>query len=323
MKLRARGWLFIAVGIALTGTEVYGCVEYLMGRHGGQWSYIVALGAMVTASAALIPLLVEKCLAERNYLLALICCAAAFPALTTIFLAAVERTGGARDGVVAEQRQAAVKIAAAQRAEAYAQKKADADEDASRKACSTGRGRACETMEDRARVSARALEDARKAVVKAGDLPLDPQARRISAMTGISEADIQLWEPLILPLTGSLLGILFLAVGGKLENEPEPEKQEAAGDATPPPAESPTPPPTKAPGSIPRFILQRMPVEAGGKAEIEEIYATYVAWCEGNGLAPAAKGAFAGDFVAACKKAGIGLKSAGKKVYCLDRRLSA
>jgi hypothetical protein len=313
MRLKARGWLFIAVGVALTGVEVYGCVEYLMGRHGGQWSYIVALGAMVTASAALIPLLVEKCWADRNHGLALICALAAIPALTTIFLAAVERTGGARDTVVSAQRQSAVKIAAAERAERAAEKRVEAEEANARASC-TWKNVVCANAEERAKAARTDLAEVRRKRVEAGDLPLDPQARRISAMTGLSEATIQLWEPLILPITGSLLGILFLAVGGKIENAPEPETPET----------KPAPQPRALPqGSIPRFILQRMPVEAGGKAEIEEIYATYVAWCSANGFSPAVKGDFATDFVAACKKAGIGLKSAGKKVYCLDRRLSA
>lgn len=320
LRLRARNWLFILVGLALTGTEVYGSVEYLMGRHGGHWSYIVFLGATVTAASALIPLLVEKCLADGRYLAALACALMTIPALSTIFLAAVERTGGARDTVVTSQRQAAVKIAAAERAEAAAQRRSDADDAAVRAACAPGRWQGCIAAEERAKQSRLELSNMRQKRVDAGDLPLDPQARRISAMTGLSEATIQLWEPLILPITGSLLGIMFLSVGGKIENNPAP---------VPPPAEQPPVlEPTAGPakqtlGSVPRFILQCMPAEAGSKAEIEEIYGRYVEWCRRGDMATASKQAFAAEFVAACRKTGIGLKSAGRKVYCLDRRLSA
>ena len=47
----------------------------------------------------------------------------------------------------------------------------------------------------------------------AGVVQSDPQARRLAAILPVSEEAIQLYQPLILPISISVLGLLLIAVG--------------------------------------------------------------------------------------------------------------
>ena len=85
----------IVGGTALTSVEVLGATSYLIGQS--QPSYLVAGGAIVTIVSAGLPLLAERAWKAKRRTLSLLLWAALLPALFTIFCAAVERTGGARD----------------------------------------------------------------------------------------------------------------------------------------------------------------------------------------------------------------------------------
>jgi len=89
------GLAAIAAGVTLTGIEVYGSVSYLLSQL--QPSYLVLGGAVVTAVTAILLPLAQRAARDRRFLLAACLLAAMVPALSLIFTAAVERTGGARD----------------------------------------------------------------------------------------------------------------------------------------------------------------------------------------------------------------------------------
>jgi hypothetical protein len=71
----------------------------------------------------------------------------------------------------------------------------------------------CTGLEERAENSRRRLEAARTELAQAGVVPSDPQARRLTAILPVSEEAIQLYQPLILPISISVLGLLLIAVG--------------------------------------------------------------------------------------------------------------
>ena len=85
----------MALGVVLTGIEVLGSVTFLLDQ--AQPSYLVLGGAVVTACAAILLPLAERCVRDKRHLLAATLVASLVPALFLIFTAAVERTGGARD----------------------------------------------------------------------------------------------------------------------------------------------------------------------------------------------------------------------------------
>lgn len=311
LRIRLRSWLFLIVGLLFTGIEVYGCAEYLLAQQQWRISYLVVLGAAVTGAASFIPMAIEMAWRDGRYLLALLVLLA-FPfASATIFLAAVERTGSARDVTVQAQLDHATKMAALLRAERDAKADADADEAAAAKDCATGRKAICQGLEARAENARQRLAAARLAVVAAGSPPLDAQARRIAAMLPLTELQVQLYGPLILPLTGSILGVLFLAVGGRMERIDPP---------TAPPLELPK---TKPIGNVARFMVECLPANPDRRVEIVEAFTTYRTWCSDENYQPLPAADFRADFLGVCRRAKIATKREGGKLYCEGRMLAA
>jgi hypothetical protein len=147
-------------------------------------------------------------------MLAVLLWAALLPALSLIFTAAVERTGGARDKANVERQVVAQRIGLAREGVKDAKAVADADESAAKAECATGRGPRCQGLEARADKSRQQLEAVRETLAQAGVVPPDPQARRIAAvLPGITEEAVQLYQPLVLPLAISILGLLLVAAG--------------------------------------------------------------------------------------------------------------
>lgn len=206
------GHAAIAGGVALTAIEVLGAVSYL--RDQASPSYLVAGGAVVTVVAAVLPILAARCWHGRRRLLAILLLMALVPALSLIFTAAVERTGGARDEANRGRQEVAQRIELARTAVKDAKAVADTDEAAAKAECATGRKAKCLGLEARADKSRERLEAARTKLAQAGVVPTDPQARRIAAvLPWVTEEAVTLYQPLVLPLSISILGLLLIAVG--------------------------------------------------------------------------------------------------------------
>lgn len=145
------------------------------------------------------------------------------PALSLVFSAAVERTGGARDAANKDRQAIAQHIELKREAVKDAKVVADEDELAAKIDCASGRKAKCLGLEARADISRQRLEAARTELAQAGVVPTDPQARRLAAILPVSEEAIQLYQPLILPLAISALGLLLIAVGAHEFEVVEPE----------------------------------------------------------------------------------------------------
>jgi hypothetical protein len=223
-KYSKMGAVAIAGGISLTAIEVVGAVSYLTSQSSP--SYLVAGGALVTVVAAILPMLSARCWHNRRYLLALLLWGAMVPALSLVFSAAVERTGSARDEANRDRQAIAQRVELARAAEKDAKAVVDADEakasaECSRAAKGSPRGPLCKAAEERADTSRQRLQAARDAVAQAGVVPTDPQARRIAAILPVSEESVALYQPIILPLSISVLGLLLISVGA---HTPKPVK---------------------------------------------------------------------------------------------------
>jgi hypothetical protein len=171
--------------------------------------------------------------------------AALVPALSLVFSAAVERTGGARDEANRNRQAIAQRIELTRSPEKEAKTVADQDELAAKSECASGRKAKCLGLEARADTSRNRLQAARDAVAQAGVVPTDPQARRLAAVLPVSEEAIALYQPLILPLAISILGLLLIAVGAhtpkrrKAAKRKSKRKRKALGPRKPkPPAPS-------------------------------------------------------------------------------------
>jgi hypothetical protein len=210
-RFRYSKWAIAAIigGVVLTAIEVIGAVGYLKGQD--QPSYLVAV---VPRLPWLPPSWFRlRCWRRGRYVLAVLLVAALVPALSLIFSAAVERTGGARDQANRDRQAIARRIELRRAAVDEAKTVAAEDEAAAKAECSTGRKLKCTGLEERAENSRRRLEAARTELAQAGVVPSDPQARRLAAILPVSEEAIQLDQPLILPISISVLGLLLIAVG--------------------------------------------------------------------------------------------------------------
>jgi hypothetical protein len=203
----------IAAGLTLTSIEVWGAVEYLL-KQEGHVSYLVLGGAIVTAVAALLPPIAERCWQAGRYTLALLLWAALLPALALVLTAAIERSGGARDKAQSERQAIAQRIDLARSAEAEAKTRlATAEAAVLAEAKKGGCKDVCKSLKVEAAEARKELTKARDAVVTAGVVPKDSQATRIAAILPVSEEAVALYQPIILPLAISALGLLLIAVG--------------------------------------------------------------------------------------------------------------
>lgn len=216
------GCAAIAGGAVFTAIEIYGAVSYLVSQS--MPNYLVAGGAVITAVAAVLPLLAARSWAQGRYILAILTWMAMVPALSVIICAAVERTGSANDHANRDRQAVAQSIALAREAVKDARAVADADEARAAAECASGRKAKCLGLEARADQSRSRLEAARAAVAQAGVVPRDPMASRIAAVLPVSEAAVQLYQPLVLPLSISALGLLLIAFGAHPAKRPRTQQ---------------------------------------------------------------------------------------------------
>jgi hypothetical protein len=209
-------WAIAAIvgGVVLTAIEVVGAVSYLVQQDSP--SYLIAGGAVVTVVAAMLVPLSERCWQRGRRILAILLALSLVPALSLIFSAAVERTGGARDEANRNRQAVAQQIELKRAAVNEAKAVAAEDEAAAKAECATGRKGKCLGLESRADQSRQRLEAARTALAQAGVVPSDPQARRLAALLPVSEEAIALYQPIILPVSISVLGLLLIAVGAHM-----------------------------------------------------------------------------------------------------------
>ena len=216
----ASKWVIAAIvfGGALTAIEVYGAVDYLVSQ--GQPLYLIVGGAVVTAVSAGLPLLAARAWHERRWLLAICLWVAMIPALSVVLTAAVERTGGTRDGADRDRQAIAQRIGLAQSAAKDAKAEVDSYKEKADAECSRSvnpkadpRGPRCTAAEERVEKSRGRLEAAMVALAQAGVAQRDPVAARFAAVLPISEEAVALYLPLVLPITISMLGLLLVAMG--------------------------------------------------------------------------------------------------------------
>ena len=243
------GLAAIAGGAVLTGIEVTGAVGYLVSQN--QPSYLVAGGAVVTCcAAALLPLAV-RCWRRGRYLLAILLRVALVPALSVIFCAAVERTGGAKDEADRGRQALALKAELAGKSEVEAKAAADAAEAKAVAECSRSKnpkadpnGPRCKPAESRADEKAKALKSARGELAQAGVVPKDPLASRLAAVLPVTEEAVALYQPLVLPVTIAVLGLLMIEVGAHLLTPPAKEARPRGKRKRKRKPKSPSPPPS-------------------------------------------------------------------------------
>jgi hypothetical protein len=145
--------------------------------------------------------------------------AVAFAALAALasficLLAVLDRTATAYDRSVQGRQSENLPRDEARKAVARVEAEATAAEAAASAECTSGRGRRCATLEERAGAARQRVKEARAELVQLGSaIAVDPMARRLAALLPVSEATIGLVQPLMLPVWLELSGLVLLTYG--------------------------------------------------------------------------------------------------------------
>ncbi|MBS0252413.1 MAG: hypothetical protein JSR78_15250 [Proteobacteria bacterium] len=269
----------LAAGLCLVGIETYGSVMYLLSRDGG-FSYLVLAGAACTMLSGFLPWIGEKAWKDAQRLAGFFAFCILPLALSTIALAAIERSGSAMDAanmpVTAQSR----RVQLADDAIADAKVALDKASAAASAECSTGRGPHCESLESREAQAQAKLDDARAKAGNVGANKTNALTSRLVAMLPLSEDQVTLYEPLVLPLTLSLLSVLCTAIGLGHPNQrnlglTSPRVVAARAEMLPP---------TKLGGVAP-FMSERLSRAEGKRLAADDLFEAYQGWCASKGMA--------------------------------------
>lgn len=291
----------LVAGLALVATETYGSWSYLLNREGSV-SYLVVAGAACTVLSGFLPYVGERAWRDGQRL------AGAFSfillplAVSTIVLAAIERSGAATDHANAAIANQARKLGLADDAVADARSAVAKASAAAEAECATGRGPHCESLEKRESKAQARLDDARLHATMTGPAKTNPLVSRLVAMLPLSDEQVTLYEPLLLPLTLSALSILLTAIGlGR-------PKQKIVAIEKPKSTALATVELRKADRrDVAKFMLDRMPRQNGSEVEIGLVFSAFVKWCsdQSPAIAPLEPYEFAGAFKSWCDHGSI------------------
>lgn len=167
--------------------------------------------------------LVETCWRDRSPLRALLFLGLGLLAASITLLATLDRVASHKDRTVQERQSENLGRSLAQDAKAEAQRELVAAQAAAASECASGRGTKCRGLEARAdearqRVSAASSELARLGA----PIAEDSMAKRLSAVTTLSEATVTLYQPVLLPLWLDLSGLTLLTFGLS-QSKPKPK----------------------------------------------------------------------------------------------------
>jgi hypothetical protein len=322
--------VLILFGLACVATEVYGTYEYLWEKF-GRWNYLVVGGLIVTSMAAILPMAAESARQNRQWVLAAFCWLAVPLTLTLVFTAAIQRTGQVVDTDEATRQQLvkSIKTAEAEIAESLAQ--LPIDKATVLRTCEVW-GPKCTRAKDDQAATERKLTEARAVLKKQGVTVDDSLAKRIEAyIPWITKEQVQLYHPMLLPLTLAILGALALAAGcagyRKVENVPEEPFPKPATELTAAPAiDKPAKP------SRPQLVvnndnrlfetLERLLTPAPGKRiNVRDVYKAYLTQCRTEGEQPSTPAQF--PLKKFCDAAGLKTRSVKGQRYLLDVQLAS
>jgi hypothetical protein len=216
----------LMLGLFFVWCEARGTYEFLLKDQDNQVNYIVQAGTGFAVAFSLLPMFASQ-LFERSQYPKFIACWLAMPIVVgVVFYAAIQRTGGAAD-------QAQINREIADNNGTLASKNESDANDAWKEAraaavdeCNSGRGKKCLDAEAKRDKAWERLQKARGELKNASDKHPDPGASRVVALLparfSITEDQVRLYQPMLIPLGMSVLAALFLNIGMSMKTPPMP-----------------------------------------------------------------------------------------------------
>lgn len=215
-------WRYLALtgGLFCVGCETWGTYDFLAKDQGG-WNYIVAGGVAVALIAGLLPAFAEHAGASGRRALKIGCWLALPLALVFIFMAAIQRTGGAADAAQQARVRAERERSLAERSEVEATEALKPARAAAATECASGRGKRCLEAETKVQAAQDRIDAARRVLAAAPVQLDDPLARRLVLLLPfLSQEQVRLYQPLLLPILLSIFGAVLLAIGSRAPEAP-------------------------------------------------------------------------------------------------------
>jgi hypothetical protein len=321
------GIVLLLFGFSCVGCEVFGAYEFLWSKF-GEWNYLVVGGMLVTSLAGVLPLAAEHSRRTQHYGKMIGCWLAIPLALLFVFTAAVERTGLVADTDEASRKLRAVAIATAQEEIEEAKKQIVKDQAAVDANCKVW-GPICTQAKADLRATEAKLAAGRIKITKSASVTDNSMAKRIVAVIpGITEQQVQLYHPLLLPILLGLLGSLCVAAGGAhgtverahslpVESKPEPIAQpQPVAERFSKPQLVPKTESYKA--DVHRIMKAALVTTRGERADLGQCLLRYQA----DGGAQCTPNDFMLCVVAYCKASKIRTEEIGGRIYLIDVALT-
>jgi hypothetical protein len=329
----------IVAGVACVGTEVFGTFEFLIEKH-GRWNYLVVGGLIVTSLAGVLPMAAEYARRNRMWKLMVVCWLAVPLTLAFVFTVAIQRTGTVMDTDEAGRRQLVERISIARTEIGEAEAQLAVDKAAVKRNCDVW-GPICTTAKDAQGATERKLTDAR-AVLKTNGVEIDDSMirRLVAYLPFLMKEQVQLYYPMLLPMSLALLGSVCIAIGSRrrepVDAPPPPPAAEIMSQAPASPigpeiapADAPvmlpaaTAPAKREQNPIARIMSAGLARAKHQRVDIEDAFNWYTTICEGEGHQPVDPGAFTKAIARFCQRRKIELLIDGDRAYLLGFQLSA
>lgn len=343
------GLCALAAGVFFTVCEVIGAKEYQLQQQ-GQWNYIVVSIVGIAAVLPFLPACSGLAWAVKKRGTSVGLAVVSLAAIAIVLGSALARTGGSTDDAQRDRERAeqARVVAIETQKEAKTQL-----EDAQRiynRECNDVRGKTAvgqnciAATERRDAIQAR-LDKARDILLRTSPSNDDGETRRVAAIisvwVAVTEDQVRTWRPMAIPVTVSLLAMLFTSLGVGLMTAPRIfagiTKKSIQPEPKPEPLPTPSmsvahlakilpmkrPEPKRKTGNVKQFLLTCAAPAEGERVPMKALLTRYREWCAASEFEPLSLGGFMDAIDGACKLAGIEIEAEGSTVYCLDVRLSA
>jgi hypothetical protein len=338
----------LAAGLFFVYCEADGTYEFLLSQQSQHAiDFVVLAGTGFAVALGLLPMYAGHAVKHRQRGIAAGCWLALPIVMAVVYYAAIQRTGGAADQAEVERLRNTRAGTLAVRTEQDASATWETAREAAKRECGSGpvrqqRGPKCLEAEGKRDAAWAAVTVARKDLAKTPETKPDSGARRaVAFLPFLTEAQVRLYQPMLIPLGISMLASVFLSIAMLLHTPPMPwpwrrralpqakdavvidvEAESKAPALSPPQRPKLVTSSAEGAGSIPKILHQILEPAGGKRVEIKDCHGGYAATCRAEGKRAVPPVQFIEPLKQFCRRSGIKTKTIGDRFYLLDVKLA-
>jgi hypothetical protein len=211
-----------AVGVYFVWLEAEGTYEFLLADQSGVLNFTVKAGTGFAVVAGVLPMYAGVLFKARQWLLGAVCWLTMPVVLGVVFYAAINRTGGDADRHEAMRLENTRAGTLAAQTHTDARKTWEDAREAALKEC-VKRGRKCLEAEAKRDSAWNNLQKAKTELLNTNETRPDASSRRVAAAFHlVTEDQVRLYQPMMIPLGMSLVASLFMSIAMLLYTPPPP-----------------------------------------------------------------------------------------------------